>query len=171
MVSTNATPHAKDSPSRAESRLSLRPGGAERSLLDGAWWPRSSDPAVELPGLVLALAARHGPIRQLMLSSGFWDSRFRRLVVGDAKVRMGWFATLDPALLIATTAGGDRIDLLVVPPDTEAGAARRAMTIAADPANTMRAPAILAAIRETPGPETGPGADDRAVWDNEGGHG
>jgi hypothetical protein len=125
---------------------------------------------VELPGLVLALAARYGPIRQLMLNAGFWDSQFRRLAVDGAGVRMGWFVTLDPALLIATTAGGDRIDLLVVPPDTRAGAAQRAMTTAADPANTMRAPAILAAIRAMPIPAAGSGPDDMAVWDNEGGH-
>jgi hypothetical protein len=120
---------------------------------------------------VLALTARHGPIRQLMLSSGFWGSRFRRLAVNGTAVRLGWFATLDPALLIATTAGGDRIDLLVVPPDMEAGAARSAMTAAADITNTMRGPAILAAVRATPIAAAGSDADDTAVWDNEGGHG
>lgn len=172
-VSTNiaqrATAVASASPSRP--RLSLAPTRAVRSLLDGAWWPRSSDPVAELPGLVLELGARYGSIRQLMLSAGFWDSHFRRLAVGGAVVRMGWFATLDPALVIATTAGGDRIDILVVPPDTAAGAARRAMTMAADPANTMRAPAVLAAAQATPKAAVGTEAHEKAVWESEGGHG
>ncbi|TCO44535.1 hypothetical protein EV646_110249 [Kribbella antiqua] len=47
-------------------RLRLQPGAAAE-LLDGAWWPRSTDPVAELPGLVLALDAVHGAITRLML--------------------------------------------------------------------------------------------------------
>src|SRR3982751_4092370 len=84
-------------------RLVLAPARADQAVLDGGWWPHSSDPVAELPGLVLALGARFGPIRQLMLASTAWDSRFRRLAVGGAVIRMGWFASMDPALLIAMT--------------------------------------------------------------------
>jgi hypothetical protein len=125
----------------------------------------------ELPGLVLALTARFGPIRQVMLTSTAWDSRFRRLAVGAGEVRMGWYASMDPALLIATTDRGDQIDLLVVPPQTTATAAEQAMATAADPTNVMRAPRILAlgaAGRPTAG--NGHDPDPDAVWDNEGGH-
>jgi hypothetical protein len=152
-------------------RLVLAPTRAGQAVLDGGWWPRSWDPVAELPGLVLALAARYGPIRQVMLTSTAWDSRFRRLAVGDGVVRMGWFATMDPALLIATTDRGDQIDLLVVPPPTAATAAEQAMAAAADPTNVMRAPDILA-VRTAPQPTAGKGhePDPDAVWDNEGGH-
>jgi hypothetical protein len=156
-------------------RLVLAPTRASQAVLDGGWWPRSWDPVAELPGLVLALTARDGPIRQVMLTSAAWDSGFRRLAVGaDAGavvVRMGWFATMDPALLIATTDRGEQIDLLVVPPQTAATAAEQAMATAADPTNTMRAPDILAA-KTAPRPTagTGSGTDPDAVWDNEGGH-
>src|SRR5439155_15044393 len=112
-------------------RLVLTPTRASQAVLDGGWWPRSWDPVAELPGLVLALTARYGPIRQVMLTSTAWNSRFRRLAVGtDAGapvVRMGWFATMDPTLLIATTDHGEQIDLLVVPPPTAATAAEQAM--------------------------------------------
>lgn len=157
------------SPSRP--RLVLVPTRADNAILDGGWWPRSWDPVAELPGLVLALAARFGPIRQLMLSTAAWDSRFRRLAVGAGVVRMGWFTSMDPALLIATTYRGDQIDLLVVPPQTPARAAEQGMTTAADPANVVRAPEILA-MRPDPHPGTGAGPDPEpdAVWDNEGGH-
>jgi Family of unknown function (DUF5994) len=150
-------------------RLILAPIRAGRAVLDGGWWPRSWDPVAELPGLVLALSARDGTIRQLMLNSVTWDSRFTRLAVGDGVVRIGWFASVDPAVVIATTDRGDQVDLLVVPPGTAATAAEKAMTEAADPANLARAQAILAAIPAAPAPVPGQDADEQPVWDNEGG--
>jgi hypothetical protein len=151
-------------------RLLLAPTRAGRAVLDGGWWPRSWDPVAELPGLVLALADRYGQIRQVMLNSAAWDSRFRRLAAGTGVVRMGWFATMDRALLIAITDRDDQLDLLVVPPQTDAAAATQAMTTAADPANVMRAPEILAVAAATRATTAGNGPDSNAVWDNEGGH-
>jgi hypothetical protein len=153
----------------APPRLVLAPVRAGQAVLDGGWWPRSWDPVAELPGLVLALSAHYGTIRQLMLSSVTWDSHFRRLAVGEGVVRLGWFASVDPAVAIATTYDGDQIDLLVVPPRTATTPAEKAMTEAADPVNLTRAPAILAAIAATPAPDTAEDADDHPVWDNEGG--
>jgi len=150
-------------------RLVLAPIRAGQAVLDGGWWPRSWDPVAELPGLVLALSARYGTIRQLMLNSATWDSRFTRLAVGDGVVRIGWYASVDPAVLIATTYGGDQVDVLVVAPRTAAAAARTAMTVAADPANLRRAQAILAAMPAAPAPDPAAGADEQPVWDNEGG--
>jgi len=147
-------------------RLVLAPTRAGQAVLDGGWWPRSRDPVAELPGLVIALSARYGAIRQLMLTGTAWDSRFRRLAVGAGVVRMGWYTTMDPALLIATTDRGDQIDLLVVPPETAPAAAEQAMTTAADPANRLRAPGILALGAAGEGHDS----DPDAVWDNEGGH-
>jgi hypothetical protein len=153
----------------SEPRLFLAPARAGYAVLDGGWWPRSWDPVAELPGLVLALAARYGRIRYVMLNSVTWDSRFRKLAVGAAVIRMGWFVSLDPALLIATTDRGDQLDLLVVPPQTAASTAERAMTMAADPTNIMRAPDILAATPAPPVAAAGNGPEPDAVWDNEGG--
>jgi hypothetical protein len=164
-----ATIVSPTTPSRP--RLVLAPTRADQAVLDGGWWPRSWDPVAELPGLVLALTTRFGPIRQLMLSSTAWDSRFRRLAVGAGMVRMGWFTSMDPALLIATTDRGDQIDLLVVPPQTTATSAEQAMATAANPSNVVRAPDILT-MRAHPGPTAGTGPDPEPdpVWDNEGGH-
>ena len=171
-MSTTATQRATIVPSSPPSdpRLILAPARAARAVLDGGWWPRSSDPVAELPGLVLALSERYGRIRQLMLNRGAWSSRFRRLAVGTDVVRMGWFATLDPALLIATTARGDQLDILVVPPATATAAAEKAMAAAADPDNIMRARHIVAATPAPPPVAAKGGLDPRAVWDNEGGH-
>jgi hypothetical protein len=150
-------------------RMFLAAVRAGQAVLDGGWWPRSRDPVAELPGLVLALSARYGPIRQLMLNSVTWDNRFTRLAVGAGVVRIGWYANLDPALLIATTYNGDQLDLLVVPPQTPAATAKKAMTRAADPTNRLRAPAILAAVPAAPASDPGEDADEHPAWDNEGG--
>jgi len=156
-------------PPSSPPRLHLAPVRAGHAVLDGGWWPRSWDPVAELPGLILDLDASFGPIRQVLLNIDAWDRRFRRLAVGSRVVRMGWFTSLDPALLIATTERGDQIDLLVVPPGTARATARAAMARAADPADTTRAPAILATM---PPALIAPPDDDApaSVWDNEGGH-
>jgi hypothetical protein len=170
-MSTTTTPRAIVAASSPPStpRLTLAPARAGQAVLDGGWWPRTWDPVAELPGLILALSDRYGQIRNLMLNNNTWDSRFGRLAVGTAVIRTGWFTSLDPALLIATTDTGDQLDILVIPPHTAADAANRAMTAAADPADTRRAPAILATLT-APAPGPHDDADPTAAWDNEGGH-
>jgi hypothetical protein len=152
-------------------RLVLAPVRAARAVLDGGWWPRSWDPVAELPGLVGALSARYGTVRQLMLNSATWQQRFPRLAVGEGVVRMGWFASVDSAVVIATTYDREQIDLLVVPPQTGTAAAEKAMIEAADPANVRRAHAILAAVSAASASAASPGegADAQRVCDNEGG--
>jgi len=149
-------------------RLMLAAERASRAVLDGGWWPRSWDPAAEVPGLVVALSAKYGRIRQMMLSSSVWEGRFRRLVVGEVVVRLGWFATMDPALLVAITDVGDQIDLLVVPPSASQPTAEQAMRTAADPDNLTRAHKILAATPTSPVSNAN-NSEAKAVWDNEGG--
>jgi hypothetical protein len=128
-------------PPSSQPRLHLAPVRAGRAVLDGGWWPRSWDPVAEPPGLILDLDASFGPIHQVLLNIDAWDRHLRRLAVGARVVRMGWLASLDPALLIATTERGDQVDLLVVPPGAAPATARAAMARAADPANTTHAPA------------------------------
>jgi len=129
-----------------EARVVLVKARANRAVLDGGWWPRSTDPAVELPGLIHALSERFAPIRYVLLNNAVWDGRFRRIEVDGRTVRTGWFASLDPALLVATTETGDQIDVLVVPPSTAEAAANDAMARAADPDDNTGAPEILAAV-------------------------
>jgi hypothetical protein len=163
-VHTNATITVSSPPVAPRVELPARRGQA---VVDAGWWPRSWDPLAELPGLAMALSDRYGPIRQMMLSSGTWKGNFRRFVIGTLVVRVGWFASLDPAVLIATTGTGEQFDVLVVPPETSDDAAHRALSAATDPTDNRRASDRLAAAT-APSPEpTGP--DENAVWDNEGG--
>jgi hypothetical protein len=131
---TSTERHSATSPT-PPPRLLLQPSLHARTLLDGGWWPRSADPAAELPGLIVAIDGRQGPITQIMLGTAGWDaSRPRRVRVdgpaGSRIVRLGWFETMPAGLLIATARAG-RTDLLTVPPDTGETAARAAMHQAA----------------------------------------
>jgi Family of unknown function (DUF5994) len=135
----------------ARPRLVLQPDQSTLTLLDGGWWPRSADPAAELPGLILALDERLGRITRVMLGSADWNApRPRDLRVdstaGGRVVQLGWFATMPAGLLTAFSANGRRIDVVTIPQHTSEQDAVAAMERAAKPANRDHAPAILAVI-------------------------
>jgi Family of unknown function (DUF5994) len=137
--------------SAQSARLELKPDQRGPTVLDGGWWPRSEDPATELPDLIRALDERHGRTRRIMLGAADWTaSRPRQLVFGAPEngrvVHLGWFDTQPAGLLTAISATGQRTDLLTVPPDTSEPEARKAMDQAAEAGNQIHAPAILAII-------------------------
>ncbi|MFB9451784.1 hypothetical protein Dvina_20155 [Dactylosporangium vinaceum] len=138
--------------SSTQPRLALAPGHSPRAVLNGGWWPHSWDPAAELPGLLAEVVERYGPLRRLILNSHTWDPRFDRLVVATGTVQIRWFSSADPAELTVITEAGSQINLLIVPPDAPASAARPALDRAADPANALRAAAILAIALRPPPP-------------------
>jgi Family of unknown function (DUF5994) len=149
MPSTAESPAAVGLVPPDEPRLRLQPAESGYALLDGAWWPRSADPAAELPGLIPALDARHGRIVRLMLGTAGWDdSKPHRISAGSPgrAVKVGWFTTMPAGLLTAFSATGERTDLVTIPPQTAEPAASAAMQQAAEAGNREHAPAILAAI-------------------------
>ncbi|MFL6055162.1 MAG: DUF5994 family protein [Actinoallomurus sp.] len=116
-------------------RLLVEATRSPRTLIDGVWWPRSTDPVAELPGLVLALQGHgppgdHGPVANILLRVSDWDSRPSRLRIEGTEgltdtrvVWLNWFDTLRAGLLIAISADGHRVDLLTLPPYTDENAA------------------------------------------------
>jgi hypothetical protein len=163
-------------------RLHLQPDRSAYTLLDGGWWPRSADPAAELPGLILALDERHGPanpITRIMLGMADWNSSWpRRLRVEDPSgrrvVRLGWFDNMPAGLLTATYRNGQRTDLLTIPPDSSEQDAQAAMEQAAQAGNRRHAPALLAAITRParlarPARGTAPPSSQLSAWEWEGG--
>jgi uncharacterized protein DUF5994 len=59
MTSVHTTnPDHVDTHSLCSIRLSLKPSSSARGAVDGAWWPRSTDPTIELAALIEALGAR-----------------------------------------------------------------------------------------------------------------
>lgn len=129
-------------------RVRLDPQASRETVLDGGWWPYSTDLMAELPPLVAALSGR-GEITHALLNSGDWDQPHeRRLSAGRKGVRLGFYSS-QPAGLITLMSdfGRDRFDLLVVPPSTDTAAANDAMKAAADGTDDRRAPAILADLK------------------------
>jgi hypothetical protein len=175
-----------------------RPSGGARSLLDGGWWPRSADPVAELPGLILAVDDRHGPVTRVtrvMLRRADWDSHPRRLRIDDPAldsadtgnadtggaaagrvVRLGWFNSMPAGLLTAICADGQRTDLLTVPPYTQDAEAWAAMELAAEPGNFIHTPDLVSALTTPAGPTAqtevqaaGISSTPENTWESEGG--
>lgn len=156
-------------PSTPRLRLQL---GAAFELLDGGWWPRSADPVAEIPGLVLAIDALHGPISRLILHDSDWDSHPRRLAVAGRLVRVGYFSS-QPVGLLTALAGraGARVDLVVIPPDTAPDTAETAMRLAATSGNLIHAQSMVSTVvasRSSSGSRSAETAPED-VWETDGG--
>ncbi|MEH1127957.1 DUF5994 family protein [Micromonospora sp. CPCC 206061] len=148
-------------------RLRMESTGSRRTLLDGAWWPRSTDPVAELPGLILAIDGLRSPVTRLVLATAGWDSHPHRLGVDGRVLRLGYFISQPTSLLTAICVNNDRVDLLVIPPHTATGTADAAMVLAATTNNQIHAQHILLAV-STPTPRPVGGAAEDA-WETEGG--
>jgi hypothetical protein len=125
------------------ARLSLKPsssasgaldrGALERGALDGAWWPRSTDPAIELVALIAAVGAQRAPVRRIALNMSGWDSAPRRIRLDSGrKVAVDWFQTSGVHLVRTLSTDDRRIDLLSIPVDTTPATAHRALTMATE---------------------------------------
>ncbi len=67
---------------KTRPRLRLKPKAPTTGYVDGAWWPRSDDLAIELPDLLAVLSVRLGDIEA-------GDLQPRRLGDGADRVRDG----------------------------------------------------------------------------------
>ncbi|MDH6703452.1 hypothetical protein P3T27_000133 [Kitasatospora sp. MAA19] len=151
MLDRATTPAAPDS----TARLSLTPSGVRPGRLDGSWWPRSRDLLLELPALAAALDERWGRVTRITVNPAQWPVIPRRIPVTGHTVHAGWFTTEQDEHTIAVFSYAPRrLNLLVVPPETDAVDAARLMAEAARPANTMAASGLLAV--ETGGGTQGP---------------
>jgi len=108
-------PSTATSTSSAAPRLWLESARTPRPVVHGCWWPRSADPAAELPGLVLALDALGGPIVRMRLSAAGWSRRPHLVEVAGREVSVGYFSGQSTGLLTATCAGGGSLAVRVVP--------------------------------------------------------
>jgi hypothetical protein len=146
MAPTTVTTTERTTDDAVRLRLDRHP--SRTTVLDGAWWPRSTDAVAELPRLVEALAGLRGEITHVLLNNAEWDLPHpRRVAPGRRAVRLGWYSSQPAGLVtIMTEFGRDRFDLLVVPPDASQASADAALEAAADAADTRRAPELLAGI-------------------------
>ena len=113
------------------ARLSLKPSSSVRGAVDGAWWPRSRDAAIEIAALIEELGAQRTPVRGLALARVGWDSAPRRIgLASGRKVAVDWSQTGHMIRLIDTNY--QQIDLLIIPVETTPASAELALAMASD---------------------------------------
>ncbi|WP_405855153.1 DUF5994 family protein [Streptomyces sp. NBC_00090] len=125
------------------ARLSLTPKTTLAGLLDGAWWPRSRDLAVELPPLVDALEEPCGRITRVAVNPTRWPVVPHKVPATGHTVHVGWFDEQDPDKMILLSYTVGRCDLLVIPPETEPAAAARLMAAATIPGSVLAAGVLM----------------------------
>lgn len=128
-----------------QSRLRLKPSDSTGGHVDGAWWPRSTNPVVEFPALVRALHAQLGAISRISFNLDVWEPVPHRMTVDGRRVGVDGYRTFQPNTVRLTAQDGRRMSLLVIPPGTAAEQAEPTLTDAADPWNLLDVPNILGA--------------------------
>jgi hypothetical protein len=131
-------------PDRLPARLRLAPV-PHQGPLDGVWWPRTRQPAVELTALVEGLAARGVVATRLSLSVTTWHGTPGRLRVDDRDVRLMWFA-YQAAHTAVVRYGSGEMRLLVIPPEAADESAARALRLVSDPDSLAGAEDILTMV-------------------------
>lgn len=126
-------------------RLALKPKAALMGTVDGAWWPRSTDPLAEFPAMIAGIELYRGPVERVAFNSTAWDAAPGRVVVDGATVELEGFRSLDRRTVLVSGGNWHRMVLLVIPPDADEHAAVAAIARAASRDNTEPATQILIA--------------------------
>ena len=115
---------------REPLRLKLKPKTAIAvGQVDGAWWPRSRDLALELRALLPVLAVRLERIERVTYHLGDWDPVKRKIVVDGSVVRIGGFRS-QRAGTLDVLAELHRVTLLILPPAASPRPVHRVMLTA-----------------------------------------
>ncbi|MET0234119.1 MAG: DUF5994 family protein [Kibdelosporangium sp.] len=126
-----------------EPRLTVKPQAAVDWHVGGGWWPRSTDAAVEFPGLVMALSSWIGPVTRVACHFDAWNLAVTRMVTNGWPVVLEDLADLAPNTVMVTGAGERRMTMLVIPPSTPGNAARAMLRVAAARDSVASAEEIL----------------------------
>jgi hypothetical protein len=135
-MSSPSNPLASEASKNPRLRLA---GTLGHGSVDGAWWPASRAPEAELRTLLDDLPDRGTAVLRIAMSRTHWDDGPRRIQLrGRSPLRVGWFTVVDPDAVLLTCRDGSRIRLLVIPPETPAAPAEKAMDAATgdDPSST-----------------------------------
>ncbi len=131
MASSKTIPESAQ-PGGESSRVRLRAESAHVGFVDGGWWPRSRDLPSEMLPLLATLAADGFDVRRMVYDMSAWDTAPRKLKSGGHVVKLDGFRTGRPNMVgLIDATRGRRLDLVVVPSDTESVAAESALTMAA----------------------------------------
>jgi hypothetical protein len=113
------------------ARISFRQPVTQVGFVDAAWWPRSRDLGAELPALLDVLWTACREVDRVTYSLPSWDPAPRQMRVAERTVNLRGFRRVDPSMLtLFDASGGERINILVVPPEADADFAERVLQLA-----------------------------------------
>jgi len=126
------------------ARIGFRQPVSPTGFIDAAWWPRSRDLAAELPALLDVLWTAGREINRTTYDVHEWGAAPRRMQIEGRTVRLGSFTVGVPdTVTLFDPWGSERVDILVIAPDTEPGLAQRIIDLADQAGSSARAEEIL----------------------------
>jgi len=147
----NAAPNAQaaDRSATGEPRLRLRSATERGGFVDGGWWPRSLDLAGELPAMITALIDAGCTVHKVSYNLTGWQIPPSKLTVGGSVLTLtGHRNQSRSSITLIDTANTNsatvsRLELVVVPPDTDPIIAERALQMAGKDGLRLRSAEIL----------------------------
>jgi hypothetical protein len=121
-------------------RLQLASVAPPAVVVNGGWWPQSTDLAAELPALLSAVYPQLGPIALVGYHISGWERTESHVEINSSTVLLQGFTSEGPHTVIVIGTSGKRLTLLVVPPQTPETTARQALAEAAQPTAEVAAP-------------------------------
>jgi hypothetical protein len=113
-------------------RLAFPRSSTADGVPDGGWWPRSRNPATELPALIAAVTDRLDPVHRITLNTAAWDARPQIIMTIEGReVRLDWFGERDAHTISLIGPRRSRLDLMMIPSDTATVLALACLAIAA----------------------------------------
>src|SRR6478672_7732427 len=123
-------------------RLRLR-ANVGSGFVDGGWWPRSGDLSAELPPLLMAMWSAGHQVYRVTYDLASWQRPPRHMTVSGRRVKVDGYRSDTATLSLVDLSGWTRIELVVIPPATDAQTAHRALALAGLDGDLHRAPEIL----------------------------
>jgi hypothetical protein len=94
----------------------FEPTRFHHTLLDGSWWPSSTELGAELRMLVPVLDHVRGPVTRLLLSAAGWTTRPHQITADGHTVSVGYLAGQSPTMMTVMCADGGTFTMRVAPP-------------------------------------------------------
>jgi hypothetical protein len=134
-------------------RLALRSATERGGFVDGGWWPRSLDLAMELPDVLLALFASGYVVHRVTYNLVGWQQPPPTIAVAGRRISLGGVRNQSrSSITLVDTANTNsptvnRLNLVVVPPDSDPWVADRALRMAGQDGLRLRPSEILVQAR------------------------
>jgi hypothetical protein len=165
-VSENIPDASVRRPALGALRMRLKPAHRSCGFVQGAWWPRSTELASEIPSLLAALSLRFGSIDSVLYHESDWSPAPLSIKHQGDQVIVSAHQEWPNVVSVFGPRFG-RLDLLVVPPYTEPTHAYNVVTAAASVNDASTPDQLLGITRR---------ADDRLLspialerWESDGG--